>query len=108
LDLFPTFLSIAGAKPPVNRRIDGQDLSPVLFENGKRNGTDFYLYFRDQLQAHRHDNWKLKLADKPNDPPALYDLAKDPGESADLAKDHPDLVKQMRDRMTRFDREAKL
>ena len=88
--------------------IDGQDLSPALFENGKRNGTDFYFYFRDQLQAHRHDNWKLKLGDKPADAPALYDLSKDSGESTDVANNHPDIVRQMHDRMARFDREAKL
>jgi arylsulfatase A len=99
LDLFPTFANIAGAKIPASLKIDGQDLTPLLFENGKRNGTDFYFYMQDKLQAHRSENWKLKLADKPNTPPELYDLSKDPGEATDVAKDNPEIVKRLQQQM---------
>ena len=107
LDLFPTFLAMAGGKPPADRTIDGRDLSPLLFENGKRNGTDFYFYMQDHLQAHRSGNWKLKLQEKPADPPELFDLAKDSSETTDLAKEHPEIVDRLRSQMTRFDQSAK-
>ena len=35
VDLLPTVLTMAGAKIPSDRPIDGVDMSPILFENGK-------------------------------------------------------------------------
>jgi arylsulfatase len=100
LDLFPTFLKIAGANIPRNLTLDGQDLTSVLFENGKRNDPSFYFYMQDKLQAHRSGDWKLKLPDSPAHPIELYNLIKDPSESNTLAKEHPDIVKRLRDEMS--------
>jgi arylsulfatase A-like enzyme len=101
LDLFPTFLNIAGAKPPTTPTIDGQDLTPLLLENKPREGQDFYFYLQDKLEAHRSANWKLKLADPKAE---LYDLEKDPAESKDVAKDHPDIVTRLRTQMATFEK----
>ena len=35
VDVLPTVLTIAGAKIPSDRPIDGVDMSPILFESGK-------------------------------------------------------------------------
>ncbi|MDB5319826.1 MAG: arylsulfatase [Phycisphaerales bacterium] len=99
LDLFPTFLNIAGAKPQTTKPIDGKDLTPLLFENKPREGADFFFYAQDRLEAHRSANWKLKLPDRQTAPPELYDLEKDPAESKDVAKEHPDIVKRLQQQM---------
>ncbi|HEY7115620.1 MAG TPA: sulfatase-like hydrolase/transferase [Tepidisphaeraceae bacterium] len=104
LDCFPTFLSIAGAKLSTGRAVDGKDLSSLLFDNKPRDGDTFFFYFQDHLQACRQGDWKLKLPDKGNDPPMLFDLKTDPGESHDLSADHADVVKDLRRRMEQFDR----
>jgi uncharacterized sulfatase len=100
LDLFPTITTLAGAKPPADRPIDGRDLSKVLLDSANRDGDEFFFYFRDQLQACRIGRWKLKLEDNR---PMLFDLDTDPGETKDLSALHPDAVKQLQSRMSAFD-----
>ena len=99
LDLFPTILANAGGKPPTGRPIDGKDLTPALSGTGNRDGSDFFFYFRDQMQACRSGDWKLKLGEMPADPPMLFDLKNDVGESKDLAAEHPEVVTRIRKRM---------
>jgi arylsulfatase A-like enzyme len=110
LDLFPTFISLAGGKLPARRPIDGKDLSPTLLHNQPRDGDEFFFYYNDQLQAARQGPWKLKLPDNPNDhttPPMLFDLPNDPSESTNLAPTHPDLIQQLRARITDTDKALK-
>ena len=102
LDVFPTFLKLAGAPLPNTKPIDGKDLTPLLIGAGQRDGDDFYFYLQDQLQAHRSGDWKLKLPDKPADPPELFNLPQDPGESTNLANDHPDIVQRLQQNMRAF------
>jgi len=102
LDVFPTFLKLAGAPLPNTKPIDGKDLTPLLTGAGQRDGDDFYFYLQDQLQAHRSGDWKLKLPDKPADPPELFNLPQDPGESTNLANDHPDIVQRLQQNMRAF------
>jgi arylsulfatase A len=103
LDVFSTFVSAAGGKPPAGRAIDGKDLSRTLFEAQAREGDEFFFYFRDKLEAHRSGLWKLKLAADPASPPMLFDLSKDPGESTDLAGANPAIVRRLHSRMRDFE-----
>ena len=105
LDVFPTFLSAAGGKPPAGHAIDGRDLSRTLFDGRARDGDEFLFYVRDQLQALRRHRWKLKLADPPGRPPMLFDLMSDPGESTDLAETNPEIVRRLVARMKQRDQE---
>jgi uncharacterized sulfatase len=107
LDLFPTLLTAAGGKPPAGRPLDGTDLTPLLTNTGPRDGDELFFYFRDQIQASRTGRWKLKLTEKPVDPPELFDLSKDPAESTDLAATHPDLVAKLRARRDAAQEEIK-
>ena len=99
LDIFPTFLSLAGAKPPGDRVIDGKDLSPLLFEQKPRGGDTLFFYFQDELQACRSGDWKLKLGKETTE---LFDLSKDPSEAHDLSATHEDVVRRLRGEMEAF------
>jgi arylsulfatase A-like enzyme len=99
LDVFPTFLSLAGATPPSDRAVDGVDLSPVLFEQKARGGPTLFFYLQDELQACRSGNWKLKLD---NGKTELFDLSKDPSEAHDLSATNADVVTRLRGEMDAF------
>lgn len=100
MDLFTTFSKLAGVEIPKDRQIDGNDLSPVLFE-GKPSPTEAVYYYRgDQLFAVRVGSFKahyITQAPYGNDreqhnPPLLYNLDIDPSEKYNIADKHPDVL----------------
>lgn len=108
LDLLPTFASLAGGQPPSDRKIDGQDITPLIF--GHQDATSphqaYYYYMEDQLQAVRSGPWKLFLPIagsarhphfKPGQPPraALFNVVDDVGCKRDVAEQHPDIVARL-------------
>lgn len=115
LDLFPTCLTLAGAKPPTDRPVDGKDLTPTLFENKPPEPRDLLFYSNTHLTALRSGPWKLKLPDPldastpptPTTPALLFNLPTDPAEQTDLAQSHPDLVQKLRQRMVETDKSLK-
>jgi uncharacterized sulfatase len=59
IDLFPTFLGLAGLSPPADRVIDGADLWPVLGEGNTGVGERPLYFFHDyDLEAMRLGPWK--------------------------------------------------
>lgn len=108
MDLFPTFVSLAGGDLPTDRQIDGRDIWPMLTdsEEMKTKASVFYYYRQDQLQAVRFGKWKLYLtlaavrvsptaAATAKTAPRLYDLQSDISESENLAAKNPDLVQEI-------------
>jgi arylsulfatase A len=101
MDLFTTSLTLAGVPVPKDRPIDGVDMSPILFGNGKGRRNSF-LYHRDTtIYAARHGQFKAHFTtksaygkDQPeaHDPPLLFHLGHDPGEQYNVAKDHPEVL----------------
>jgi arylsulfatase A-like enzyme len=99
MDLFPTFVRLAGGTPPKDRELDGRDISGVLLGKGRRDGDEFFYFMGQQLQAVRSGPWKLK---RPFDGPVygkriehaavLFNLEEDPGEKRDVAGEHNDIV----------------
>lgn len=105
-DLMPTALTLAGASTPKDVVIDGQDVSPLLFEGKAPAERPFFYYRNDQLFACRLGEWKLHFKTqtgygqaKPDEhePPLLYNLALDPSEKRDVAKANPDVVAKIRE-----------
>lgn len=92
MDLFPTFLRLAGAAAPPHQELDGVDLASILFERGKIKPRT--LFWRaGEKRAVRRGPWKLNLTDRLN--PLLYRLDLDLGETTNVAADHGELVKEL-------------
>ena len=109
MDLFNTSLALAGAAVPTDRAMDGVNLTPILFGDGK-SLRDTVIYYRgNELFAVRKGNFKMHVQTAPgygspgnplkfekHDPPLLFNLAADPGEKVDVAGKHPEVVAEMR------------
>ncbi len=101
VDLAPTIASAVGTRPPVDRAIDGVDLTPAL-QGFSLEDRALYWHFPHYRHGPGHDPYSvirdgdLKLI-KFYDPPKLemYDLAKDLSETNDLAPSQPDKVREL-------------
>jgi arylsulfatase A len=104
MDLFNTSLALAGVEIPKDRPIDGVDLSPVLFGEGKNNRAVHFYYLGDQpfavrkgpFKAHfiTHDGY-AKTEPEKHSPPLLYNVSEDPSEEFDVAAEHADIVAEL-------------
>jgi len=107
MDLLPTFVKLAGTKPPEDRVIDGRDIWPLLAcQKGAKSPHEvFYYYQMEQLQAVRSGKWKLSLPleakythsrrNTNSNSLMLCDLSKDVSESIDVSDQHPEVVKRL-------------
>ncbi len=117
IDLLPTIAEIAGVALP-KKHIDGVSLVPLL-ENpnaASPRKTFLYYYRGNQLEAIRHENWKLvfphtgrtyagyapgvdgqpgRVTENATTEAALFDLRRDPGEQYNLIEYHPDIVERL-------------
>lgn len=118
MDLLPTFAALAGAKPPADRVIDGEDIRHLFHGDFAKANPDkaYYYYLRVHLQAVRQGKWKLHLP-RAKEPigaapfsrnahiapadrigfakPFLIDLEKDPGETTDVSAQNPKVVRRL-------------
>lgn len=110
LDLLPTFAKLAGGKLP-KQKIDGHDISPLLFgeEGAKSPHEAYYYYHQSQLHAVRSGAWKLFLPitngrGHPHFKPGekgkalLFNVVKDIACQNNAADAHPEIVA----RLTRY------
>jgi arylsulfatase A len=104
MDLFTTSLRLGGAEVPTDRAIDGVDMGPILFGDGKSARVVEYYYYGDQVYAVRKGVFKAHFTthdgyskDEPvkHDPPLLFNLAEDPAERFDVAAEHPGVVAEL-------------
>lgn len=112
VDLYPTLLTLAGAKPPVGQVLDGTSITPLLFGNGGRAQGQarepLYWHFPGYLGAGK-DGWRTTPAGSiragdwklieffETGTIELYNLAEDVGEKNDLARKMPDRAKALHD-----------
>lgn len=116
MDLLPTIAGLLGAAP-LDRRIDGKDIWPLLAGTGDETSPHeaFYCYYSGELQAVRDRRYKLHLPHSyrtlagrtggTEGKPVpyeqrrigleLYDLQSDPGETTNVADKHPDVVARL-------------
>ena len=95
LTFYPTFITLAGGKHEQERPIDGIDMTAMLFEgaDSRRNEIVFDVAGSVRLPTIRRGDFKL-MGD------ALYNIKKDPSEQTDVAAKHPQLVKELKARVT--------
>ena len=101
MDVYTTILTLAGAKVPDDRVVDGLDLSPALLGTGPSPRKTVFYYRGAKLWAIRKGLYKAHFStrlaygkDKEvrHDPPLLYHLGRDPSEKYDISKDHPEVL----------------
>ena len=97
LDLFPTLLAAAGAKPDADtpRSLDGVDLLPFLASDGKKGAPHESLFWRSGANgAVRQGRYKLVFG---GGLARLYDLERDPKEASDLSAKMPERAAALRE-----------
>lgn len=106
MDWFPTIAQLTGSELPTDRIIDGQDISKVLFNTGKRNGDTFLYFDGSELQCFQQGDWKVKKPYNGYNGSAgkkavvahdtlLFNLKIDMGEKQDLHSKNPEKTKEL-------------
>ncbi len=102
MDLYPTFLALAGLKtPPADDplALDGVSLLPLLTRREPLPPRLLYWFFQHR-EAIRDGHWKL-VRNKPASP-ELYNLEDDIAESVDLSGRQPELTSRLLRQMIAF------
>ncbi|MFA6546442.1 MAG: sulfatase-like hydrolase/transferase [Limisphaerales bacterium] len=96
LDVLPTALAAAGARPLTETALDGVNLLPFL-KAGQSGDPHSVLFWRWRTeQAVRQGDWKL-VRGKEHREWRLIDLSKDVRESTDLTQQQPAKAKELRE-----------
>ncbi len=89
IDLFPTFAKIAGGEVPLDRVIDGMDMSDFLLGKEKQSGRDgFVVYMGNDVFGVKWQDWKIHFKEQSGwngvlreyTMPRVYNLINDPYE----------------------------
>ena len=108
-DVLPTLVSMAGGKLNPDIKIDGKDITDLLFGRTTESPHEAWHYFKgNTLEAIRSGPWKLALKpqslgmgirEKPQDllvkKLRLYNLDDEIGEITDVAQQHPEVVARL-------------
>ncbi len=96
MDLFPTLAKLCDATMPVDRTIDGRDVSELWFDENATSPHDaFYYYSRKDLEAVRDHRYKLHFSKARQEIFELYDLVNDPSETTNIIDQHPNVVARL-------------
>lgn len=109
IDIFPTFLNLAGIELPSEIVIDGKDILPVLKNDAASPHDVLFLFNRDRIAGVRSGPWKLVVEthyrgavpsfDHANSYYApyglLFNLEQDPSETYSYAREHPEKAAEL-------------
>lgn len=97
MDILPTFLEWAGAKPPAG--IDGRSVARMALDDGPSPHEAIFWEYGKQ-QAVREGDWKLVVNPPGIGAPVwLSNVASDVSESRNLAASDPEVVKRLQERL---------
>jgi arylsulfatase A-like enzyme len=117
VDLYPTFLEIAGGSPPAGYPLDGESLAPLLRDPSSHLKRDAIFQHFPGYLGNGDDKWRTtpvtvvqigdwKLMEFLEDGRLeLYNLREDIGETKNLAQQMPDKAKELLDRLVSWRRE---
>lgn len=113
LDILPTITRIAGIDLPSGRKLDGYDLSGVLFKGEPSPRKEMFFYHGTKIFAARQGDYKLHFYEnnpigypgrmRELDTLRLFNLSHDPSERFDIASDHPEIIEAIKE-LTRLHR----
>ncbi len=104
LDVLATSVAAAGGEIPTDRTMDGVDLLPfVKGKAGKPHDALFWRYHKEAVI--REGKWKLIKSDDGS--ARLYNLSKDVEEKKDLASEEVERVKELKDKLAKWEAELK-
>jgi arylsulfatase A-like enzyme len=113
LDILPTIAQIAGIDLPSGRKLDGYDLSGVLFKGEPSPRKEMFFYHGTKIFAARQGDYKLHFYEnnpigypgrmRELDTSRLFNLSHDPSERFDIASDHPEIIEAIKE-LTRLHR----
>lgn len=120
VDLYPTFLAVAGAAAPANYPLDGEDILPLLASGGtaRLHRDAIFWHFPGYLGAGSNSwrttpagaiqsgDWKLIEFFEDNHV-ELYNLKDDIGERHNLATDKPETVSELRSKLMAWRQDLK-
>lgn len=110
IDIVPTLLELAGAKPDrlwngaQAPEFPGHSLVPAFAKDAEI-PRDFLYFHHENNRALRMGDWKLVSKLPETNDYALYDLKRDRSEQRNLAREHADRVSAMARRWTEIDQE---
>jgi arylsulfatase A-like enzyme len=98
LDVFPTFLALAGLKPAPAWKLEGRDIRPLLAGERARVATSVLYWKTPRQSAILDGDWKLIVSwgKGKAETVELYNLADDPAEAKDLARTNAGKVEALR------------
>ena len=93
VDLFTSFLQVAGAEMPTRRVIDGKPMIESIITNKPVRNTFYAFAPQKEVQGVRYNNWKLVLDKRAGkDILLLFNLASDAKEKNNIAEAHQGIV----------------
>ncbi len=120
VDIYPTLLGIAGLKPVKDYILDGEDLTPILLNPGKKSNRDALVweytnyanynennetFASEWVNVIQMDGYKLTEVVETGKY-ILYNLNTDPYETSDIASSSPEIVKKLNDRLEVWKKEV--
>jgi arylsulfatase A len=103
-DIFPTLIDWCGLRIP-SQTFDGITLEQWGTKPLAQKRLFEFTWHRGSLWAVRKGPWKLVTGLK-KDPDLLFNIEKDPTESIDLIDDEPDIYRQLKAVLKKWDQEA--
>jgi arylsulfatase A-like enzyme len=115
-DFYPTILEIAGLPPRPDQHVDGENIVPLLRQEGELKRDTLYWHFPNYIgpghpegatpcSVIRKGHWKL-IEFLEDDHVELYHLEKDLGEKNDLASKMPEKARELREMLHQWRKEA--
>jgi arylsulfatase A-like enzyme len=108
VDLMPTLLAFAGGKGDPQKPFDGRDAGPTIARGKPTPHDDILINVEAFRGAIRRGSWKLVHVALIPGKTELYDVEHDPGEQTDVAAKHPEIVRDLLERLRAYGQQQKM